>query len=81
MTDNTTTSPEENKLVAERRSKLNAIREKGSAFPNDFRRNQLAASLQHELGDETKDTLEQLDKKVAIAGRIMYRINLWTGTQ
>lgn len=71
MTDNTTTSPEENKLVAERRSKLNAIREKGSAFPNDFRRNQLAASLQHELGDETKDALEQLDKKVAIAGRIM----------
>ena len=27
-----------NELVAQRREKLNAMREKGQAFPNDFRR-------------------------------------------
>jgi lysyl-tRNA synthetase class 2 len=29
---------DENKIIAERRAKLAAIREKGVAFPNDFRR-------------------------------------------
>ena len=37
---------DENKLIAERRSKLAAIREKGVAFPNSFRRSDLAADLQ-----------------------------------
>ena len=33
---------DENKLIAERRGKLAALREKGVAFPNDFRRNVMA---------------------------------------
>ncbi|MNC89408.1 Lysine--tRNA ligase [compost metagenome] len=36
---------EEDKLVAERRAKLKALREKGPAFPNDFRRKDYAADL------------------------------------
>lgn len=71
MTDNKNVQQEENKLIAERRSKLDTIRSQGQAFPNDFRRNNFAANLQRELGDETKEALEHLDKKVALAGRIM----------
>jgi len=34
---------DENKLIAQRREKLSAMRELGNAFPNDFRRDILAA--------------------------------------
>ena len=61
----------ENKLVAERRSKLAGLREQGVAFPNNFRRDALAAALQHELGDHDKEALEKLDRQAAVAGRIM----------
>ena len=33
---------DENKLIAQRREKLALIRENGSAFPNDFRRDCMA---------------------------------------
>ncbi|WP_110686174.1 lysine--tRNA ligase [Salinicola aestuarinus] len=67
---------EENRLIAERRGKLAARREKaagegGSAFPNDFRRDSLAADLQAELGEQEKEALETLDRQAAVAGRIM----------
>ena len=32
------TDPDENHLIAERKAKLERLREKGPAFPNDFRR-------------------------------------------
>ncbi|MGM8851542.1 lysine--tRNA ligase [Salinicola halophyticus] len=67
---------EENRLISERRAKLAARREQaaergGSAFPNDFRRDSLAADLQAELGDKEKPELESLDRQAAVAGRIM----------
>lgn len=62
---------EENKLIAERRSKLTAIREQGIAFPNDFRRDALASELQAELGDVEKPALEELNRMASVAGRIM----------
>lgn len=63
---------DENKLIAERRAKLAKIREQnGVAFPNTFRRSDLASQLLQELGDKDKETLEALDRKAAIAGRIM----------
>ena len=34
---------EDNKLIAERRAKLAALREQGNPFPNDFRRDATAA--------------------------------------
>ena len=64
---------DENKLIAERRAKLNHIRSQCAAngHPNDFRREHLAADLQAEFGEHTKEALESLDHQVTIAGRIM----------
>ena len=64
---------EENKLIAERRAKLDHIRQscKANGHPNDFRRDSLAGDLQAEFGDKSKEELEELNKTVAIAGRIM----------
>lgn len=64
---------DENKLIAERRAKLNHIRQrcKANGHPNDFRREHKAADLQAEFGDKSKEELEALDHKVSIAGRIM----------
>ena len=62
---------EENKLVAERRAKLAEIREKRNAFPNHFRRENLADDLQKELSDKDKQTLETLNRRAVVAGRIM----------
>jgi lysyl-tRNA synthetase class 2 len=65
---------EENRLIAERRAKLAKIREShGVAFPNTFRRGDLAEDLQQELGGKEKEELEKLDRKAAVAGRIMAR--------
>ncbi|MDN6297592.1 MAG: lysine--tRNA ligase [Halomonas sp.] len=66
----------ENHLIAERRAKLAARREKTaaqgkSAFPNDFRRDSLSIELQDALGDKEKDALEALDQQASVAGRIM----------
>jgi lysyl-tRNA synthetase class 2 len=62
---------DENRLIAERREKLAAIREQGSAFPNEVKRENKAADLQEAFGDKSKEELESLDHKVSVAGRIM----------
>lgn len=64
---------EENKLIAERRAKLDHIRRncKANGHPNDFRREHLAADLQAEFGEKSKEELEALNHVVAIAGRVM----------
>lgn len=64
---------DENKLIAQRREKLAAIRENGVAFPNHFRRDALAAELQDRLGDKSKEELETLRQRASVAGRIMAR--------
>src|SRR5690606_39979825 len=75
MSNDTTQAPsqahDENKLIAERRSKLAAIREKGNAFPHDFRREHKSVELQQTYGEKTKEELEPLGKVVSVAGRIM----------
>ena len=73
---NADTVQEENRLIAERRAKLAARRQQvaeqgGSVFPNDFRRDSLAAELQEALGEKDKETLETLGREAAVAGRIM----------
>lgn len=64
---------EENKLIAERRSKLAQIRENctSNGFPNSFRREYYSADLQAEYGEYEKVDLETLGKVVSIAGRIL----------
>ena len=61
----------ENRLIAERRAKLAAIREQREAYPNTFRRNGYAQALQDELGASSKEELESLNHCVSVAGRIM----------
>jgi lysyl-tRNA synthetase class 2 len=62
---------DENKLIAERRGKLELLREQGNPFPNDFHRNSLADELHHMYGAHDNDTLEQEQVRVAVAGRMM----------
>lgn len=62
---------DENKLIAQRREKLTAMREKGNAFPNDFRRDTLAEECHIEYDSKTKEELEELAVTVKVAGRMM----------
>jgi lysyl-tRNA synthetase class 2 len=64
---------DENKLIAQRREKLQRAREQGNAFPNDFRRNCEAADLHAEYGESDADQLETRNVHVRVAGRLMSR--------
>jgi len=64
---------DENKLTAQRREKLAAIREQGQAFPNDFRRDALAHDLHQQYGAATAEALEATPVRVKLAGRLMTR--------
>ncbi|MDY0137899.1 MAG: lysine--tRNA ligase [Thiomicrospira sp.] len=77
MSENNTTAAaelDENKIIAERRSKLDAIRQAGQAYPNTFRRDVLAQDLQNTYGHKTKDELAAMEPvRVKVAGRMMLR--------
>ena len=62
---------DENKLVAERRAKLAALRERGPAFPNDFRRSAGAGELQQRHADTGKDELEAASEEFSVCGRLI----------
>ena len=62
---------DEHKLIAERRAKLDEIREKRVAFPSDFRRNVMAGELHAEYGEKENEALEAEPVRVKIAGRLM----------
>lgn len=64
-------SQNENRLIAERRAKLAAIRKQRQPFPNTFRRDSHAQELQDLLGGKSKEELETLDRRARVAGRIM----------
>jgi lysyl-tRNA synthetase class 2 len=65
--------PDDNKLIAERRAKLAALRREGRAFPNDFRRDTLAAQLQMSFGDKSAEWLEANPTPVHVGGRMMLK--------
>jgi lysyl-tRNA synthetase class 2 len=67
------TDQDRERLVAERRTKLKALREQGFAYPNDFRREHLAADLQSRYGKLENAALEASPVKVTIAGRILLK--------
>ena len=62
-----------NHIIAERRAKLEAIRAKGVAFPNDFKRTDLFGDLREKYGNKTKEELEELNVQVAVSGRMMLK--------
>jgi len=64
---------DENALIAQRKSKLAALREAGNAFPNDFRRDVMAGELHAEYGDKSNEELEANPVRVKVAGRMMSR--------
>jgi lysyl-tRNA synthetase class 2 len=62
---------DDNKLVAQRREKLAALREAGPAFPNDFRPDALAGELLEEHQHRSKEYFDSTDVPATIAGRMM----------
>ena len=68
-----TQNKEENHLIEERRKKLSDLRASKNAFPNDFRRKNLAQELKDELDQFSKEELAKKKKKASVAGRIMLR--------
>ncbi|VAW82618.1 Lysyl-tRNA synthetase (class II) [hydrothermal vent metagenome] len=66
-----TDDQDEHKLIAQRRQKLTQLREQGNAFPNDFRRDALAAELHAQYDDKDKAELEANPVRVKVAGRMM----------
>lgn len=68
-----TAAADENKIMTERRAKLAAIREKGVAFPNDFKPQHKAAELVEQYGGLTREELEEKAIPVVLAGRMMLK--------
>ena len=66
-------SQDENNLVAERRSKLTALRQVSNAFPNDYRRDSLAHILHEKYDDCSREELERNQIKVRVAGRMLFK--------
>jgi lysyl-tRNA synthetase class 2 len=60
----------ENHLIAERRAKLAKLRERGIAFPNDFRRNAQSAQLLEAYGEKPPEALDAMAVHVSVAGRM-----------
>ena len=68
-----TQNKEENHLIEERRKKLAELRILNNAYPNDFKRKNLAGEIKKDLDQFSKEELEKKKKKVSVAGRIMLR--------
>ncbi len=62
---------DENALIAQRRAKLASLRERGIAFPSDFRRNSMAGELHAEYGDKDNAYFDANPRRVSVAGRLM----------
>jgi lysyl-tRNA synthetase class 2 len=73
MTNQQHETQEENKLIAERRSKLTQIRENcpANGHPNNFERKHYAADIQKAHSAKDKETLIAENLQFSIAGRIM----------
>lgn len=65
--------PEENRIIAERRAKLAAMRAEGQAYPNNFFRSHLSVRLDEQYGEATNEALEEQKIFVGIAGRLMFK--------
>ncbi|MBO6564519.1 MAG: lysine--tRNA ligase [Pseudomonadales bacterium] len=68
-----TPEQDENDIIRLRREKLAGLREKGVAFPNDFRREDTALELHESHGEKSKEDLEAAGETTSIAGRIVLK--------
>ena len=64
---------DENQIIAERRAKLSELRKLGNAFPNDFKREHLAADLHAAHGARSNEEFESAPVHVAVAGRMLLK--------
>lgn len=64
---------EDNKLVAERRSKLATLRESGNPFVNNFQPKDFAKDVSASYGSVSKEALDEKAIEVSMAGRIMLK--------
>jgi lysyl-tRNA synthetase class 2 len=64
---------DENKLIAERREKLRALREHGIAYPNDFHPDAFARDLQREFDGKDAAAVEAAARRVKVAGRMLLK--------
>jgi lysyl-tRNA synthetase class 2 len=72
MTDTSQDQPiDENKLIAERRTKLGKLREAGQAFPNDFRRDAVADDLLTLYGERDTEWFDVNAIAVKVSGRML----------
>jgi len=71
--DKTPTEADENHLIAERRGKLERLRGRGIAFPNDFRRDSTAEELHVGYGGHAPEWFDAHPTRVTIAGRMMFK--------
>ena len=62
---------DENRLIAERREKMHALKAETIAYPNDFRPNTHAATLHQRFADDDTETLAEVDETFALAGRML----------
>ena len=65
--------PNEHQILAERRAKLKALRERGQAYPNDFCRDAMAAALHDTYGSKDPAQLEEANIEVSVAGRMLLK--------
>ena len=77
MSENTTPTPaaeqDENHIIAERRAKLAEWRNSGTAYPNDFSRENYAGKISSAYEEKTGEELEAAPVEVKVAGRIMLK--------
>src|SRR6266581_3255297 len=64
---------DENQIIAERRARLAELRKRGTAFPNDFAREHLAADLHKAWDGKSNEEIEPKRLVVAVAGRMMLK--------
>ena len=66
---------DDNAQIAARREKLTALRERGEAYPNHFKRTIVAQCLHARYGEYSKEALAALEEKPVykVAGRMMLR--------
>jgi len=62
---------DENRLIAERREKMHALKAETIAYPNDFRPNTNSAVLHQRFVDDDCETLAGVDETFALAGRML----------
>lgn len=74
MTETADSQPvDENRLIAERREKLRALRAHGIAFPNDFAPDAFAGDLQAQFDGQTAEQVEAAARTVKVAGRMLLK--------